>query len=102
MVLSHRFDEGRTIPYRTPLRSPSTSEANGRRSGSTALTTAIDARTLSVQRSLDADGAFNPHKRNKSRRTVKLTSRAVEALKFHRKRQNEERLKAARWEDHGL
>jgi len=33
---------------------------------------------------------------------VKLTSRAVEALKFHRNHQNEERLKAARWEDHGL
>jgi integrase len=57
----------------------------------------LDAGTLSVRRSLDADGAFNPHKRNKSRRTVKLTSRAVEALKFHRERQNEERLKAARW-----
>jgi integrase len=62
----------------------------------------LDAGTLSVQRSLDANGAFNPPKRNKSRRTVKLTSQAVEALKLHRKRQNEERLKAARWEDHGL
>jgi hypothetical protein len=48
MVLSHRFDEGRTIPYRTPLRSPSTSEANGRRSGSTALTTAIETQRTSV------------------------------------------------------
>jgi integrase len=62
----------------------------------------LAARTLSVQRSLDADGTFNPPKRNKSRRTVKLTSRAAEALKLHRKRQNEERLKAAMWEDHGL
>jgi integrase len=62
----------------------------------------LDAGSLSVQRSLDADGAFNPPKRNKSRRTVKLTSQAVEALRLHRKHQNEERLKAARWEDHGL
>ena len=62
----------------------------------------LDARTLSVQRSLDADGTFNPPKRDKSRRTVRLTSQAVEALKLHRKHQNEERLKAARWEDHSL
>jgi len=62
----------------------------------------LDARTLSVQRSLDADGTFNPPKRDKGRRTVKLTLQAVEALKLHRKRQNEERLKAAKWEDHGL
>jgi integrase len=62
----------------------------------------LDARILSVQRSLDADGTFNPPKRDKSRRTVKLTLQAVEALKLHRKRQYEERLKAARWEDHGL
>src|SRR5215213_8089566 len=40
MVLSHLYVEGRTLPYRTPLRSPSTREADGRRSGSTALTTA--------------------------------------------------------------
>jgi integrase len=57
---------------------------------------------LSVQRSLDADGTFNPPKRNKSRRTVKLTRQAVEALKLQRKHQNQERLKAARWEAHGL
>ena len=62
----------------------------------------LDAGTLSVQRSLDADGAFNPPPRNKSRRTVKLTRQAVEALKLYRKHQNEERLKAARWEDHDL
>jgi integrase len=30
----------------------------------------LDADTLSVQRSLDADGTFNPPKRNKSRRTT--------------------------------
>jgi integrase len=58
--------------------------------------------TLSVQRSLDADGTFNPPKRNKSRRTVKLTNQTIEALKLHRKHQNEERLRASKWEDHGL
>ena len=62
----------------------------------------LDAGTLSVQRSLDADGTFKPPKRKKSRRTMKLTLQAVEALRLHRKRQNEEQLKAAKWEDHGL
>ena len=55
-----------------------------------------------MQRSLDADGTFNPLKRDKSRRTVKLTLQTVEALKLHRKRQYKERLMAAKWEDHGL
>ena len=63
----------------------------------------LDARTLSVQRSLDKDGTFNPPKRNKSRRTVKLTAQAAEALKGHRARQNEERLQlGSLWEDWGL
>jgi integrase len=58
---------------------------------------------LSVQRSLDTDRTFNPPKRNKSRRTVKLTTAAVEALKSHRTRQNEERLRlGSLWEDHDL
>jgi integrase len=51
----------------------------------------LDGGILSVQRSLDTDGTFNPPKRKKSRRTVKLTAQAVEALKSHRARQNEER-----------
>ncbi len=63
----------------------------------------LDTGILSVQRSLDNDGTFNPPKRNKSRRTVKLTSQALEALKGHRVRQHEERLRlGALWEDHGL
>jgi integrase len=63
----------------------------------------LDAGTLSVQRSLDKYGTFNPPKRNKSRRTVKLTGQAVEALKGHRVRQNEERLRLGSiWEDRGL
>jgi integrase len=63
----------------------------------------LEAGILSVQRSLDTDGTFNPPKRNKSRRTVKLTGRAAEALKGHRARQNEERLRlGSLWEDHDL
>jgi integrase len=63
----------------------------------------LDSRTLSVQRSLDTDGTFNPPKRKCSRRTVKLTGQAAEALKSHRARQNEERLRSgALWEDHDL
>ena len=41
MVLTHLYVEGRTVPYRTPLRSPFTSEVDARRSGATALTAAI-------------------------------------------------------------
>ena len=52
----------------------------------------LDTETLSVQRSLDTNGTFNPPKRNKSHRKVKLTGQAVEALKSHRALQNEERL----------
>jgi integrase len=63
----------------------------------------LDTGTLSVQRSLDKDGTFNPPKRSKSRRTVKLTPQAAEALKGHRARQNEERLQlGSLWEDRGL
>ena len=63
----------------------------------------LDAETLSVQRSLDTVGTFNPPKRNKSRRTIKLTGQAKEALKSHRACQNEERLSlGSLWEDHGL
>ena len=63
----------------------------------------LDAGTLSVQRLLDKDGTFNPPKRNKSRRTVKLTAQAAEALKGHRTRQNEEGLRiGSLWEDQGL
>jgi hypothetical protein len=40
MVLNHLYVEGRTVQYRTPLRSPFTSEADGRRSGSTTPSTA--------------------------------------------------------------
>jgi integrase len=63
----------------------------------------LEAGTLSVQRSLATDGTFNPPKRNKSRRTVKLTAQAAEALTSHKAAQNEERLKlGSLWEDHDL
>ena len=58
---------------------------------------------LSVQRSLDRDGTFNPPEAEQDRGTVKLTSQAAEALKGHRARQNEERLQlGSLWEDWGL
>jgi integrase len=63
----------------------------------------LDVGTLSVQRSLDKDGTFNPPKRKNSRRTVKLTTQAAESLKAHRSRQNEERLRlGSLWEDRDL
>src|ERR671910_1874410 len=63
----------------------------------------LDGRTLSVRRSLDKYGTFNPPKRSKSCRTVKLTQQAAEALKGHRACQNEERLQlGSLWEDQGL
>lgn len=63
----------------------------------------LEAGTLSVQRSLDTDCTFNPLKRNKSRRSVKLTAQAVEALKGHKVAQNEERLRlGSLWVDHDL
>ena len=63
----------------------------------------LEAGVMSVQRSLDTNGTFNPPKLNKSRRTVKLTDQAIEAIKGHRARQNEERLRlGSLWEDRGL
>lgn len=63
----------------------------------------LDAGNLTVQRSLSADGTFNPPKRKNSRRNVKLTQTAQQALLSHRKRQAEERLRVgAEWTDAGL
>lgn len=66
----------------------------------------LEAGRLSVQRTLSAaksGPAFNSPKRSKSRRSVKLTSPAVEALKRHRYRQLEEQEKLAElWQDHSL
>jgi integrase len=63
----------------------------------------LDAGTLTVRRSLDVDGTFKAPKNRAARRTLKLTPRALDALKAHKARQNEERLQAgSRWQDHNL
>jgi integrase len=60
----------------------------------------FDAGTLAVYRSVRAGGAT---KTPKSRRVLKLPSRALDSLRDHRVRQAATRLKAgALWEDHGL
>ena len=63
----------------------------------------LNAGTLSVRRSLDVDGTFKTPKNRAAKRTLKLTPRAVDALKTHKMRQNAERLQAgSRWQDHNL
>ena len=70
----------------------------------------LEGGVLAVRRALVAGSAgskagarFEAPKNNKSRRTVKLTASAVEALKRHKAAQNKERLKlGSLWEDHGL
>jgi integrase len=70
----------------------------------------LESGRLAVRRTLVAGSvgshsgaAFDAPKNNKSRRTVKLTKSAIEALKRHKAAQNEERLKlGSLWEDHGL
>ena len=59
--------------------------------------------SVKVRRSLDVDGTLKEPKNQASRRTLKLSPQAVNALRAHRKRQSEERLEAgAKWQDHGL
>ena len=63
----------------------------------------LEEGTLSVRRSLDTDGTLKAPKRDSSRRTLRLTHPARAALRAHRARQNEERLKAGElWEDNYL
>ncbi|MGH3085688.1 MAG: site-specific integrase [Rubrobacteraceae bacterium] len=67
----------------------------------------LEAGTLQVRRSLagSSEGrpVFTTPKTAKSRRQVRLTIGATEALKHHRKRQLEERMRVAGlWRDHGL
>jgi integrase len=67
----------------------------------------FDAKTLRVSRQLqrvrDGGGLVFAEPKNASRRTVDLPQRAVEALRSHRKRQMEERLRAgSEWQDEGL
>jgi integrase len=66
----------------------------------------FEAGKISVQRTLSAaknGSMFNSPKRNKSRRSVKLATLALEALRAHQERQSEEREKLDElWQDHGL
>jgi integrase len=66
----------------------------------------LDSRRLSVRRALkvtDRGLDFGPTKNSASRRSVPLTRTAVTALKAHRTRQNEERLRLGDlWRDHDL
>jgi integrase len=66
----------------------------------------FDTGKLSVRRSLSItkDGpVFTDTKRKSSRRSIKLPRTALEALRIHRKRQNEERLRVGlEWTDNGL
>jgi hypothetical protein len=59
-----------------------------------------------MQRTLSAaknGPILNSPKRNKSRRSVKLTALALEALRAYRERQTKEREKLdGLWQDHGL
>ena len=60
---------------------------------------------LSVRRSLKVTPkglGFGPPKNKASRRSVPLNKTAVAALKAHRKRQNEERLRTPEWVDNDL
>jgi integrase len=59
--------------------------------------------TIRVDESLDQHGSFHAPKREESRRTLRLTPFSLAALKAHRARQNEERLRVGeRWEDNDL
>jgi integrase len=65
----------------------------------------LDSYTVRVRRTLTRKGTgyvLGEPKTKKSRRTVKLTPRAVSALRSHRRRQLEEKLAAGHYEDSGL
>lgn len=65
----------------------------------------LNAGTLSVRRTLSEarSGRFFEAPKNGRGRSIRLTRQAVEALRSHRKAQNEERLRlGGLWEDHGL
>ena len=65
----------------------------------------LDSGKLAVRRSLSItkDGPAYELPKNGKGRSIKLTARAVEALKRHKAAQNEERLGLGTlWQDHGL
>ncbi len=62
----------------------------------------LEAGTLRINRAL-SDGECATPKTSRSRRKIELSNTARAALRAHRKRQLEERMrKAGLWEDHGL
>ncbi len=65
----------------------------------------LDGSTVRVRRTLTRKGTgytLGEPKTKKSRRTIRLTKRAVEALRSHRRRQLEEKLASGHYEDSGL
>jgi integrase len=65
----------------------------------------LDVGSLAVRRTLSEarSGRFFEAPKNGKGRSIKLTRQAVEALRTHRKRQNEERLRfGTLWQDSGL
>ncbi len=65
----------------------------------------LDVGSLAVRRTLSeaCSGRFFEAPKNGKGRSIKLTRQAVEALRTHRKRQNEERLRfGTLWQDSGL
>ena len=63
----------------------------------------LEAGVLSINRTLSMAGEFAPPKTAKSRRRIQLTTGSAAALKAHRKRQLEERLRlTSLWQDQDL
>ena len=63
----------------------------------------LGAGTLTVRVSLDVNGTFKAPKNRAAKRTLKLTTRTLDALSAHKVRQNEERLQTgSHWQDHNL
>ena len=63
----------------------------------------LEEGALTVRRSLDVDGTFKAPKNRASRRTLKLTPRALEALKAHKAPERRTPAgRVARWQDQGL
>ncbi len=63
----------------------------------------LEAGVLSINRTLSMAGEFTAPKTAKSRRRIRLTAASIAALKAHRKRQLEERMRlSSLWQDHGL
>ena len=95
-------------PPRSPLRArPHHRHETGRASGpEVGGHRDLERGVIRVRRTLagarEGVPAFETPKTAKSRRSVPLTPGAIEALRTHRRRQLEEKLRRAAWRDHGL